>query len=754
MEACDAEEKLLQRSCLDRKTYSSVDGLGVVRKTSQLVTARRGVVLALAVVGVMAVVRHGSSGGSSAASLVEESHASSSFAEAFPSDGAGVELTWAVTNSYTKKLGKAIGSQYPWVTDKVQVIDPYRTATLSVTNVEDVEAAFPDKAAGDWHYAWTLGCSDGSTHALEGAHAVVYLEGTQDCTVGVELKAAGKAVTSGAGLLKVRYVRREVRELDAADRDLWLDSLYKMWSHTGEAGRKLFGASFISSDELLAIHATNSALRDNDHFHNGAGFLAQHVRLDTMVLKSLQAIDPSISTPYWDWTIESRMVETGDISSPFETPLWTADWFGSLNFVEDPQVLGPHYGVSLDEFLERGFEAWAIRDGRWKYAKVKRLTGADTKGYPVNSYGYLRSPWNNNPSPYVTRINFPYDPASLGKSWPTCTDLHTFIEPQDVSAVYFMTHLEDMTVHANVHQALGGTAMDVNSTQKLLDMGQSCYQTVVERHLWRAHLLDMQPSCDPDLATTPDAVRNCQLSCDAEAPDRIIKVGQFFLDHYSCVAPSKPPAPAKAGAANAGKGDMAVEEDVVEWTDEELLELGKAACGLTFIKGEHLEASGTTDPSFFLVHPTLARYYQFKQLMGPDALVDDWASVDSSNEACIPAIEQCYSGFNEVEDAEDCCAGHFRYSRFFAGTYGKEPSEGLDGEFILTNEQIMVRADAFNSDESALIFHHLDFDHCEEDFSELLAPTTSWDAATGGGDGAAPDVSAPPAAAASAAMMN
>ena len=104
-----------------------------------------------------------------------------------------------------------------------------------------------------------------------------------------------------------------------------------MWEIEGVDGRRKYSSKYISSKELLALHGTNSALRDNDHFHNGAGFLAQHLRLDTMVLESVQSIDPRVSTPYWDWTIEMAMVDAGELESRFESPLWTAEWFGSLN---------------------------------------------------------------------------------------------------------------------------------------------------------------------------------------------------------------------------------------------------------------------------------------------------------------------------------------------------------------------------------------------------------------------------------------
>ena len=43
----------------------------------------------------------------------------------------------------------------------------------------------------------------------------------------------------------------------------------------------------------------------SDHFHEGAGFVTSHVAISLMFEQSLQAIDPSIALPYWDFTIEA-----------------------------------------------------------------------------------------------------------------------------------------------------------------------------------------------------------------------------------------------------------------------------------------------------------------------------------------------------------------------------------------------------------------------------------------------------------------
>ena len=609
----------------------------------------------------------------------------------------GSLLGFLVENAYTRSLGVPIGHDYPWTSASVQVIDPFSVATLTAVG-----------GGAESSYAWSLEPAEGGASifldaaaagsARYGATAHAFELGDWKVRV-TEFGADGvTTINAGHGSVLVRYVRRELRDLAFQDREDWLDALATMWRVDGDSGRAVYGANYVSSDELLAVHATNSALRDNDHFHNGAGFLAQHVRLDSTVLMSVQAIDKRVSTPFWDWTIEAQMALDGVIESPLDTPLWTDAWFGSLNYVDDPVVVGAvHYGASTQEFLGRGYEAWAIRDSRWAFAKVKRYLPGDDAPYPVNSFGFLRSPWNNNPSPYVTRVNFRIEAGALAKSWPTCSDLYQFLSPADpVSAVYFMTHLEDQSVHANVHQVLGGTIIDVESTDTFLATlsranatAETCYQTVMTRHIWRHRLADMKTDCDPDAVKTADDLRACQLDCDGFDDATLVALGAFAADQYKCGYDTR-------DYASTTPNDL-------------LLDIGRAACAATFLKGEHLEASGTTDPSFFLVHPTLARYWQLKLLTSPTAVTNDWADYDNDIGACVPAIGGCYVDAQDLDtDAETCCGGHFRYSTYYEDVDRTPPPPTAP-----SNHEIVDRASPLRSDSLNLVFHTFKWDHCK-----------------------------------------
>jgi hypothetical protein len=259
---------------------------------------------------------------------------------------------------------------------------------------------------------------------------------------------------------------------------------------------------------------------------------------------------------------------------------------------------------------------------------------------------------------------------------------------------------------------LGGTIIDVESTEKMatsfLNIGSTaamCYQTVSERHLWRLHMAEVHAGCDPDAADSSAALRACQLDCDALNFEAMAAIGAWVADAYQCPAGT---------ALRAAAGDF-VASDV---PDADLAAAGEAMCRASFLKGEHLEASGTTDPSFFLVHPTLARYYQMRRLMPEESYNDNWASVDNSRAACEPAIGACYADGDghDVASGEDCCAGHFRYSTYFVDI-ARTPAP----ESALTNEEILAHAHPANAGVENLVFHHFAFDHCEEDFAAVLA---------------------------------
>ena len=100
----------------------------------------------------------------------------------------------------------------------------------------------------------------------------------------------------------------------------------------------------------------------------------------------LQLVDPSVVMHYWDYTIDAERTygAGGGMDTFYRSELFFDDWFGGVVFEEN-----------------------VVSRGRFTYLPV------DPDAYNLdaeveNAYGLLRSPWNSNPSPYLTRCNTTY----------------------------------------------------------------------------------------------------------------------------------------------------------------------------------------------------------------------------------------------------------------------------------------------------------------------------------------------------------
>lgn len=45
---------------------------------------------------------------------------------------------------------------------------------------------------------------------------------------------------------------------------------------------------------------------DCDHWHKGPGFVTSHMAMTLEFERSLQAINPRVAMPYWDFTVRRR----------------------------------------------------------------------------------------------------------------------------------------------------------------------------------------------------------------------------------------------------------------------------------------------------------------------------------------------------------------------------------------------------------------------------------------------------------------
>jgi Common central domain of tyrosinase len=128
----------------------------------------------------------------------------------------------------------------------------------------------------------------------------------------------------------------------------------------------LYGTKYGSKDYFNRIHLYYGGSKSCDHWHQGPGFVTSHVTFSLAYEQSLQSINPSVTLPYWDFTLESTFFtpETFRYSGVF-----SEDWFG------DPSCNNSDHTPTT---------------GRFAYVP----TMADAKNFSslISPYGLLRSP--------------------------------------------------------------------------------------------------------------------------------------------------------------------------------------------------------------------------------------------------------------------------------------------------------------------------------------------------------------------------
>ena len=176
--------------------------------------------------------------------------------------------------------------------------------------------------------------------------------------------------------LVCRYVRREIRRLSDRDRELYLDALHQISSLRAEAGRAKFGERFFNLAHFATLHLTLAGTREGDQLHDGLGFLTGMIALSASFERALQAVNPALALPYWDFTYEGNLVrDAGTLQAAWNTPLWS-----------DGSAL--HHDGSLAWFGEARKSHHAVINGRFAYQTITR-----DPSYEVHSaYGCLRAP--------------------------------------------------------------------------------------------------------------------------------------------------------------------------------------------------------------------------------------------------------------------------------------------------------------------------------------------------------------------------
>ena len=507
------------------------------------------------------------------------------------------------------------------------------------------------------------------------------LEDTYDVSITL---ASGEVVASGS--LMCMYVRREFGDLTGDDLAKTMDAMWKMWELSEDDGQALYGDAFHNYAYLLEFHYFNAAWIHSDHVHEGNGFLAQHIKMTNIFELSMQAVDPSVTMPYWDFTKENAQgVEIWD------SALFTANTFGSM--------VMPNNDTWGWLFSQNDVDDGKIPDGRWANLKADKNTKYTELDY---AYGYMRAPWNMNPSQYVTRY------TSVDKTLPSCESHYTLLEYSEI--VDFL-HQVPYAAHASSHGVIGGVfgcdAMDslreagyINGVEGQLNLCKNWIFYLKE--FYRSAVLLPSSGCVAEDSGGDYSTAYDDLSCDYICDNSRMSILFLMLQHsvlnsdYDCVP----------------EYGVMPDEGWKAWKDFICGGDGSKVFG-----GDHLESASPADPSFWPIHPTLERLLQVKYMTG-GFTSDEWPSDSSTEYVCNKAT--CYE-----EDEGDfgqwssCCYGHYQDDQMLDA-----PNNDRYSFVGPTNREVHDGTNPTSSDYSMpYIYDGFSWSHCLEsgyDFDDLI----------------------------------
>lgn len=574
-------------------------------------------------------------------------------------------LEFAATNSYTSSTGYP-GRLYGFLNPK-HVVEPHTSTTLTASSdthtLETCSWNIKDELAGVANdaYASQRGLDLMQTDSADysGVSISTVLGAPGKYTVTLECVTTDNISIKRVAEIPCLYVRRELRQLSESDRELFLDTVYTLSQvHTTE-GQLKYGTQYMCLTDLIKEHLDAAGARKLDKLHDGMGVVTQHVALSAQFEIVLQTVDPSISLPYWDYTIDAEIARSQgkpDSTIFTEGELFTSTWFGASD--SDHHIL----------------------DGRWSKQTIDVANVSTDSVY--SSYGYLRAPWNLNPSPYVSRYHktcgmslervYDVDQKDLTDfKWPGCAAHYALEFSDDYSSYYKWTWHTSYIPHGPVHAWIGGVygpECDENMDkvagligERSAAFGRNVLFALL-KNMWRYELVEVPKYCSIDAAS------DCKLHCTKIArPKFMEEFTNFFIDN----------------AIN-----LVARPELDQVADLMI-------CENTYWPGDHLEAASPVETSFWPIHPTLDRLFQFKQLVKPFQTMD-W--IEEDGKLCTS------SGSTK-------CEGHSPDDlTFFYMTSYDEESKSFSKKYY-TNMEVRSILDV-SKYSATYIYNDFEWEHC------------------------------------------
>eukprot|EP01035_Chromulina_nebulosa_P019559 gene19559-25459_t len=464
------------------------------------------------------------------------------------------------------------------------------------------------------------------------------------------------------------YVRREIEALTDDDLADTLDALHAMWEYSDEEGQALYGKKFHSASYFSEAHHFNSAWQMSDHIHEGLGFIPQHIKLTNFVENVMQAINPAVTMPYWEFT-----KEVAEGKTIFDSYMFTEKTFGSLTQPSD-QRMGFQY-------KHESYDLGAIPNGRWA-----NLLSSPTRFEDILSgYGFLKAPWSMNPSKYVTRY------ASLTPGLPSCTNYYRVLSMSNSFTSILDTIQKDP--HASVHSVIGNT-YGCDKFEELRTLGLIINDDIA--HIEESTEIEADSSSSISRSISPRDNDVCGYVCNADTHSKLPAFLQSMVNK-------------KYVPSELTNDDWNLMRDFV----------CSGGASQVFI-GTHMESASSADPSFWPVHPTQERLLQAK-FIANNIKLEDMVWPASTSEGYICETPNCFIeeyNSNEKGYYEECCYGHYQNDQLLNFVTGDPNSY-----FGETNHEVLLATNPLlDSYSMNYVYDEFDWSHCtgDDDIMALL----------------------------------
>ncbi|CAM9856817.1 unnamed protein product [Pylaiella littoralis] len=483
-------------------------------------------------------------------------------------------LSFAALNFYHERDGQP-ALDYPWLKD-IKLIEPHRETTLAVSTPRD-----------GYEYRWEIRGGNPEQDDLRatasGPEAMIVFTILDDNVITLEeVDPETQTVTRRlVEKVMVKYVRREIRTLTDEEREELFDAMFALWSVRvdGGNGTELYGEDYADIYAINRLHFKASSPMDCDYFHDGLGFLTNHAVISNTFEYSLQKVNPKLTLPYWDFTIDGSSAGGGfgeSVSSAQDlSPIFTPEWFGTIDPADN-----------------------MVKDGRWAYTPIPQMDLNNPGDVSPDVYGKLRAPWNVNDRAYLTRgmgNTCGYESTDT-YSWPTCETHYKLVT--EFSDFYSFVWDSLYDPHGPVHIWIGGVLDCEETYSKIGDLvGEDA-----------AESLAMLSFCHRK-SMYRDGFFKCEGSAEvSETPETLFAGGQCGCldydltqgDDYEIVYDSLLSMDSYIGDASAD-------------TKRQVVAL---MCGSTVNDGDHVQASSSLDPTFWPMHPTMERLWMYSVLTG------------------------------------------------------------------------------------------------------------------------------------------